>query len=45
MESNIEISYCYFFNCVYNENGNCLKNPVKIGYKGDCMYKSSTKME
>ena len=45
MNSNIEISYCYFFNCVHNEDGNCLKSPVKIGYHGICMYKSIAKVD
>ena len=45
MDSNVKISYCYFFNCIHNENGVCLKNPIKIGYNGACMYKSIAKME
>lgn len=45
MNSNIDISYCYFFNCVHNEDGNCLKKPIKIGYNGICMFKSIAKID
>lgn len=45
MISNIEVSYCYFFNCIHNEKGNCLKSPVKIGFKGVCVYKTFAKLE
>lgn len=44
-KDDIEISFCYFFNCVHNENGNCLKKNIKIGYKGICMYKTIAKID